>query len=66
MTPRQAAALHLPELDRTFDRLKATFGPGTRLELLETPAGTWGRDPTAGWPRVRGDEFAAEPWQPGK
>lgn len=39
MTPRQAAALHLPELDRTFDRLKATFGPSVKVELLETPSG---------------------------
>ena len=66
MTPRAASKQYLPDLDQNFDRLKATFGPGVRLELLDTPAGSWGRDPTATWPRVRGDELAAETWQPGK
>lgn len=52
MTPRQSAAVHLPELAQTFDRLKAVFGPGVTLECLTTPDGTWGADPTADWPRL--------------
>lgn len=64
MTPRQSARRHLPELDATFDQLKATFGPGVVLEHLATPDGTWGSDPTADWPRVTLTELAGPgAWQ---
>lgn len=63
MTPRKSAAKFLPQLDREFGPLKATFGPGVTLEVLSTPDGTWGQDETEGWPRVNGVDLHA-PWSP--
>ena len=63
MTPRKSAAKFLPQLDREFARLKATFG--AKLETLTTPDGSWGTDPTEGWPRVNGTDLH-RPWQPPK
>jgi hypothetical protein len=61
MTPRQSAAVHLPALDETFDRLRSTFG--AKLESLTTPDGSWGTDPTADWPRLPGLPWTP-PWPP--
>lgn len=42
-TPRESARTHLPDLDASFDALRATFG--ARLMHLVTPDGEWGQRP---------------------
>ena len=63
MTPRQAAAAHLPELATSMDLLASTFG--AQLVHLTTPAGTLGSPPPwTTWPSVRLDEFHPLPVPP--
>ena len=63
ITAGSSANRHLPGLVGLVDELRAAFGPGVTLETLTTPDGTWGADPTEGWPRVNGTDLH-RPWQP--
>lgn len=63
MTPRESARAHLPELDATFDALKARFGAS--LVHLRTPDGEWGREPEwTRWPSHSAADMAREAWRP--
>jgi len=61
MTPRQSAHQHLPDLDRDWPDWQATFA--ATLEHFVTPDGTWGADPTVGWPSIPALPWPA-PWPP--
>jgi hypothetical protein len=58
-TPRQSAAVHLPELAELRELTQSVLQ--SKLVYLTTPDGEWGTVPEwTRWPMVRGDEFAPQ------
>ena len=65
VTPRQSAAVHLPELAELHALLKTTFG--AEMVHLVTPDGEWGYAPEwTCWPCVLGTDIPRFSWNPSK